>query len=649
MKANAFIWVANNHNEQILSAVKSIDFFIKNNDIKKNDKIFILTDRKNINFFNSSFNFKKEKIEIIAIDKLFRALNITKRNLNFLSDKPLLFWMFLPFYFDINFNIFEYIFVFDNDTLSKIDPSKYYNDDFPISGKSIFSFSKHENNDLERFESFYQNHYLKSADSNKEQMMRLYENKNSLISFRQTMPIKMMGIKTWEDYSHFYKHKCNGGFWVINIKKYFNFFLKGHKDLINYVYELDNFYNLNKFLDKKYSDEELVFYIFRDNINIINDKNINFYPTNTKILENINSEFVIHFAGFYDKKLWNELLNNDFIDISSELFSSILQNSNKFDKTPWLKRLSYKKNFEKNFIVNEHLNDIFKKPVKRKGVSLVLTIYKPKKSEIKYWTKIYKKWTGEMKIIVDNPDFDISIFIDAGISRQDIFYNKINKGKFSSIIDFLKLDMIRTTHIKICDPDDFIDLKLLSRVESSIMDDWNNDLINFKGCSIKRNKLIFTDRYIHNFLKKNSYRNEKNLANHQIILPVSHYIDFNFDFNSEIRSSDDKLLALISLISGAELRNISKQFYLYRQDNGETNEKNLNIFLENSINSYEEMLNIVKYYGIKPKNFDLISTIKWFLEKVKYNSDPDSITLINQLVLTMIELQKFINSLPHND
>lgn len=214
-----------------------------------------------------------------------------------------------------------------------------------------------------------------------------------------------------------------------------------------------------------------------------------------------------------------------------------------------------------------------------------------------------------MKIIVDNPNFDSSILINAGISKEDIFNNKINKGKFSSIIDFLRLDMIGTNHIKICDPDDFVDLKLLSKVESSIKDAWKNDLINFRGCSIKRNKLIFTDRYISNFLQKNSFKSERNLANHQIILPISHYIDFNFVFNSRINSADDKLLALISLINGAEVRNINKQFYLYRWANGESNERNLNIFLKNCINTYNEMLNLVKYYRIKPKNFDLINTI----------------------------------------
>lgn len=634
-----YSWVIDDNPLQIKSALKSVDYFIKNNNINKLDRILLLVDDEATSHFKllSLENF----VIIMTFSEFYENLRIDKDINDLLKKQYLLRWMLMPFVIEF-FNIEpKYFFVFDNDTLSKID-GWVIDENYPISGKSIFDFSLHEYSDLNKIKNFYDDYYVRSDDINKSSLLKLYENKNSKISFRQTMPLRLMNVTSWKEYEDLYKHKCNGGFWIINKEIYLDFFKKDIKLFVEYFLNLYNYYIKIDFRYSKISDEELVFYIFRKDVKLIRDEHINFYPSNTKKLINIKNYFIMHFAGPQCKRFWNEYLEFGYVNTNSDHFKIVAKNYQLFEKTLWIWRLRNIKDDNIFSLNNKIIEKIFNTGQLKTGVSLIVTLYKPKFSEINFWAKIYNKWDGEMFFLIDNPDFNIKILENRGINKKNIYQNIVNKGKLLTIMDFSKENIITNTHIKICDPDDYISIKLLKDLEKSIKNEWKNEIIHFNATCNKSNYIIKNQWFLTRNILKNSHYNPSNLANNQIILPTKPLYEWDHSFSQRLDSSDDKILVLIALLKGSKIQHIKKPFYLYRAAYGESNSKNLSIFLKNNIDVYNEMYEIVKLHGYMPDEFDMNKTIDWFLKKIDYSEDIKYINLMNNLISIMQNMQKLL-------
>lgn len=69
-----------------------------------------------------------------------------------------------------------------------------------------------------------------------------------------------------------------------------------------------------------------------------------------------------------------------------------------------------------------------------------------------------------------NEGFEFIALIDENIKdnryvgffgSNHVYFNENNCGKLKSIYNFLKIGRLKTTHIKVCDPDDRIDFEVL--------------------------------------------------------------------------------------------------------------------------------------------------------------------------------------------
>lgn len=635
---NIFMWVIDASEFQKKSAIKSIEHFLKNNKVSSEDKILVLTDEIHLNEFENEFS--TFPVEFLTFESLYNKLEIKEEDLNTIKGKAILYWMLVPFIFNEKKAGDTRLFVFDNDTLSNIDPENFYNDT-PITGKSIFDFTKNEFNDLTKFKNHFHNDYIKLSVEEKNKSLKQYEKDNWKIAFRQTMPIRLMGIDTWEEYEKLYSYKCNGGFWVVNLNEYLSK-IKNLGVILDAIKTLSDFYISNDYPLWKISDEEVVFFLFRKDITLIKDDFINFYPSNVNMLQKVNSKYLLHFAGFQCKKLWNELLNEYYIDPEGELFRSLLQNASKLESNLWIRNIDYKKRKLINEWHNDYLGDLFLKDSQKCKITLLVTVFKPTPKECKFWANIYNNWKGDTFFLIDNPSFDISKLLSFGVQKEDVFENKENVGKLKTILNFLKKNIIKTTHFKICDPDDFISLEDLEKAESLIKIKWKNELINFRGSSIVKSRIRNSQKFVSKYIQKHSYTNTKNMANHQMILPVLPYTDFNYEFTKRVNSTDDKILALIALLKGSTIKSIDKQFYLYRRAYGESNNKNSSVFLENCIISYDEMFKLMKKMKTKSFDFDLDGTRDWFIKK--FNSDND-IEIINKVEKILDSIKKMENIL----
>lgn len=291
-------------------------------------------------------------------------------------------------------------------------------------------------------------------------------------------------------------------------------------------------------------------------------------------------------------------------------------------------------------------NDKFKDRAKLEvGITLILTVFNPKITEIKYWVSVYKKTKNNFLFIIDNPEFNINLLTKRGVNKKAIYSNKKNEGKLASILNLLSKNIIKTTHFKICDPDDYISTLKFRDTEADICLDWCDDLINFKGCMIRSDKEKIDRFTIRRHLAQKSYKDLGNFSNHHIILPTSKFINFNYEFKRRINSTDDKILSLISLLEGSTLRHINKPFYLYRASYGESSNDNIDTFINNCYVSYSEIYNLLLHYNKKINIFNLDDTINWFSKKI----DIDTPLEVRENILKLIALLKDVNNLLKNN
>lgn len=280
--------------------------------------------------------------------------------------------------------------------------------------------------------------------------------------------------------------------------------------------------------------------------------------------------------------------------------------------------------------------------MKIKGVSLLLTLYKPMTSDLIYWSKVfdefYKKGI-EAKVLVDNPKLNV----DEYFNKNQIYYSPYNKGKLKLVYDFIKSGEFNQSHFKTIDPDDRMVIGDYYEFITKMKNDSNiyrmknirysgdfNDIYNGKECNSKR---------LRKFSKAKSY------GSSWTILPTTPIENDDF-FKGPIGINwlEDQILALICIGNGALNKNIDLGWYIYNDQSGMTSNtdnsdlkkiiRSLKIWWElmfeykcfrNWKSSFPSRLNYLKKMFLDKREQKIISEFEWkkMINKKLINYDID--------------------------
>lgn len=244
-----------------------------------------------------------------------------------------------------------------------------------------------------------------------------------------------------------------------------------------------------------------------------------------------------------------------------------------------------------------------------KTLSIILTLYKPKESELIYWSNFYKNRKDiDFYILVDNPNLDVSGYFES----KDIFNNEKNIGKFSTILNFIGKNLIKSTHFKSVDPDDYIIESRLNELLKMDLDE--NTIYSLGFFSIEKSHLIFSadnDKFSL-FLENNSRKiNNNAFGNPSTILatkPLQHVNNIlEFVGDRRVDMGDDILLPEFSVFFGADYKFIAKPFYVYVANNGMSNKDNIITLLDSCLIFLEIMQSIFE------KENKLIRQPSWYI------------------------------------
>lgn len=242
------------------------------------------------------------------------------------------------------------------------------------------------------------------------------------------------------------------------------------------------------------------------------------------------------------------------------------------------------------------------------NLSFIITIYEQSFKELKYYIKHYNKYKNnfEFHFIIDNDSHPDKEKFEKNINNNNLHIHK-NKGKFLSIYDLVREGKIKSNHIKVVDPDDyvlfwkFIDINL----EKDNLYLFRNSIFNIKP-------FIKSKFYLNLVTKLNWGISDLNFPNNITILPTEYILNDNLFSGKTIRASDDKLLGYISVCNGARVKEINETFYYYVKLSGNTNPHNSLTFFRNALETFREILEIINKAINLSQKTKLHGTKKWF-------------------------------------
>lgn len=253
-------------------------------------------------------------------------------------------------------------------------------------------------------------------------------------------------------------------------------------------------------------------------------------------------------------------------------------------------------------------------------LTLLVTLYQPTKNEVEYWNDIYEKIEGlgvKINFLIDNPDFKISNF--KNIPKNLFFSNARNLGKFRTVYNHIKSGKVNTKYFKVVDPDDYISLTELKKLQLS-----SEGRFIYKMNVVREEKISGilqkdVEYIVRSFRKKEPIKLD-NFGNSYTILPTlmifkdKYYKDFN------IKTSDDQYLGFLAYVNGAKILSIDNSFYLYNKFNGYTGIENFKLKLINSFYTWSLIQELSILTGIKyPYNFKKTQLLNYkeMLERYK--------------------------------
>ncbi len=257
------------------------------------------------------------------------------------------------------------------------------------------------------------------------------------------------------------------------------------------------------------------------------------------------------------------------------------------------------------------------------NLTLLITFYKPKDREIKYWIKFYDKYREKIKIhfIIDNPNLDIEKF-KLKVDSKDLFIQKKNNGKFLSIYNHIKNGNVNTKYFKTVDPDDLISFRKMKQIELDMSDDF---IHSFNSIRVSEKLFdLIPKRIIFLFLPFFKKRKLNSFGTSWTILPTNPIFKYSGEV-WRINVNEDQILGKIAFNNnGGKVINKEWSFYLYKNESGVSSSKNFSNYLNNLESTLkfnqENLYN--ENYKINWPNFNYYENLK-----KKYEVEISKLTL----------------------
>lgn len=231
---------------------------------------------------------------------------------------------------------------------------------------------------------------------------------------------------------------------------------------------------------------------------------------------------------------------------------------------------------------------------------MLLTLFKPTEKELNYWINIYNKWNSKeprVYFLIDGTDISLK-----GIINEDYVYkSEENLGKMNLVYRFIKNTELECTHIKICDPDDYISINAIKEIEEE-MDtkvNCNDDLIFFKLSNLEMKKQldrekgeeIYCGADLDSILKDSisMRKHSRNFANSWTIFPYRPLKEDKLFSQKRIDFADDQILGFICLANGSKIVETDKVCYLYKVEYGVSSTDNTPFILKTVIEAFKEV------------------------------------------------------------
>lgn len=246
-------------------------------------------------------------------------------------------------------------------------------------------------------------------------------------------------------------------------------------------------------------------------------------------------------------------------------------------------------------------------------LTILLTLFKPSDEENKYWKEAYlelKKAGYSVHFLSDNPKLEYKNF--SFLNKNDWFPSLKNKGKFWLVFNHVDSGQVKTKYFKTVDPDDYISINKLNEIDFNSFD---NEILRTKYFKIKDNQFS-NQKDIENSIDILPIGSRSTYSTPTTILPTSGIFKRkNKFFNEEIYLNlfEDQILALLCFLEGSKLKEINEVFYLYKENNGISDFKNMILNLHKE---YELAFNIYyKIVSITKKRPDTI-TFHWYSKNI---------------------------------
>ncbi len=221
-----------------------------------------------------------------------------------------------------------------------------------------------------------------------------------------------------------------------------------------------------------------------------------------------------------------------------------------------------------------------------KRLSIIITIFKTKPEDVKFWISFFQKNNGKLNIffLFDGIESHTKEF--ELIPTESKYIEKKNIGKFKMVMNFLKSETIKTDYFKLVDPDDRIftnNLLTITLPERPV-------ILTFEHIAIDEE--VAAKENIGNIISNRNYiRKSNSFGNSFTILPTSFFVHDELYSGQEIRINEDQIFGLIAWFNGADWERIQSTFYIYIENIGQLN--NEEIFRRNIENTLNEALSII--------------------------------------------------------
>lgn len=258
-----------------------------------------------------------------------------------------------------------------------------------------------------------------------------------------------------------------------------------------------------------------------------------------------------------------------------------------------------------------------------KILTLCLTLYDQSLNELERWLKYFeiikkKNWSWiELVIICDNPEIDPIYKERAFEYGFDFSIPDFNRKKAWLVENAINEGIITGKYLKICDPDDYIDVDGLYNFYEKNLKDWRETRIIFSDCRTINGGLPLAG-IINNFDNANKHFLPATVNYNTIYITE----DLNNQHHPNFTIMDDVYNSVLSMKKGRKIYYVKENFYIWNKQNGishsffssdKQNLKNLD-----NLDYYNEQMNFYNLYtSLENYGENFFPFHNWFIMSVQ--------------------------------